>query len=199
MTRCLFASALISLIVSLTFLAPAQERHLAAALQGSLAEENVYTNPALGMTISLPGKWRMSEITTQTPVDPTCTGPLCGTPEIQVEFQTAPGSEQAYKIYLSGFKLSGQYLNRSRYSLKWFADIMLEGSLGSDLVPTEKEASLHLDEKSAYRLLAAGRGETIPRVLGYVAEARGYVFLLVCAAPKNAEPVRSSIESMKLR
>jgi hypothetical protein len=199
MTRCPFALSLIALIVSLSFLVAAQEKQPNAGLQGSLTEENVYTNPALGMTISLPEKWRMSEITTQTPVDPTCTGPLCGTPEIQVEFHTVPGSEQPYKIFLSGFKLSAQYLNQRRYSLKWFADIMLEGSLGSDLVPLEKETAIHLDGKSAFRLLAAGRGETVPRVLGYVAQANGYVFLLVCAAPKNADPARSAIEAMKLR
>lgn len=199
MSRSPFASALIPLIVSLTFIATAQEKQPTGGLQGSLTEENIYTNPALGMTISLPGKWRLSEITTRTPVDPTCSGPLCGTPEIQVEFHTTPGTEQPYKIYLSGFKLSAQYLNRSRYSLKWFADIMLEGSLGHDLVPIEKETAIHLDGKSAYRLLVAGRGETVPRVLGYVAEANGYVFLLVCAAPKNADPARSAIEAMKLR
>jgi hypothetical protein len=191
-------SLLTLFLVSLTVLATAQEKQLPTGLQGSLTEENTYTNAALGMTIHLPEKWQMSEITTKTPVDPTCSGPLCGTPEIQVEFHTRPGSEQPYKIFLSGFKLSAQYLNRSRYSLKWFADIMLEGSLGSDLVPIEKETAIHLDGKSAYRMLVGGRGETVPRVLGYVAEANGYIFLLVCSAPKNADPARSAIEAMNL-
>src|SRR5882672_2663379 len=105
MTRRPFASSLTLLIVSLTFLAAAQEKQLTAGLQGSLTGENTYTNPALGMTIHLPEKWQMSEITTQTPVDPTCTGPLCGTPEIQVEFHTTPGSEQPYKDFSVGLQV----------------------------------------------------------------------------------------------
>lgn len=92
----------------------------------------------------------------------------------------------------------GQYLNRSRYPLKWFAGIMLEGSMGSDLVPLGKQTALQLDGNSAFHLLAAGRGESVPKVLGYVSEARGYVFLLVGASQSEPQVLQSAIEAMKL-
>jgi len=74
---------------------------------------------------------------------------------------------------------------------------MLEGSMGSDLITLEKQIALQLDGKPAFRLLAAGRGENTPRVLGYVSEARGYVFLLVGAAPSAPRPLQSAIEALK--
>jgi|SRR5271169_1288661 len=107
------------------------------------------------------------------------------------------GVDPNYRLYLSGWKLSAQYLNRNRYPLKWFAGIMLEGSMGSDLITLEKQIALQLDGKPAFRLLAAGRGENTPRVLGYVSEARGYVFLLVGAAPSAPRPLQSAIEALK--
>jgi hypothetical protein len=64
-------------------------------------------------------------------------------------------------------------------------------------VPLEKQTALRLDGKPTFRVLAAGRGENTPRVLGYVSEARGYVFLLVGAAPSAPGPLQSAIEALK--
>jgi hypothetical protein len=76
---------------------------------------------------------------------------------------------------------------------------MLEGSMGSDLVPIEKQTAIQFDGRPAFRLSAAGRGENIPRILGYVSEARGYVFLLVGATPSAPYPLQSAIEALKFR
>jgi len=44
------------------------------------------------MTINLPGDWRVLEMTTETPNDPSCTGPLCGSPDINAVLESKPGS-----------------------------------------------------------------------------------------------------------
>ncbi len=167
--------------------------------RGTVSEDNNYTNPALGMTINLPGDWLLLEMTTETPNDPGCTGPLCGAPDINAVLESKPGSNPSYRLYLSGWKLSERYLNRNRYPLKWFAGIMLEGSMGSDLEVFEKQTAVQFDGKPAFRLLTAGHGEKTPRVLGYVSEAHGYVFLLVGAAPAAPRALQSAIEALRLR
>jgi hypothetical protein len=176
-----------------------QDEHRIADLRGSISGGNVYTNPALGMTINLPGDWHLLEITSETPSDPGCTGPLCGAPDVNAVLESKPESNPRYRLYLSGWKLSAQYLDRKHYPLKWFAGIMLEGSLGDGLIPLEKTTAIGIDGKPAFRLLAAKRGEATPRILGYVAEGKGYVFLAVCAVPTNPGLMQSAIEAMKLR
>jgi hypothetical protein len=183
----------------LTSVSWAQKKELRPDLRGTISEQNDYTNPALGLTINLPGEWRLLEMTTDTPNDPSCTGPLCGSPDINVVLESKLGQKEGYRLYLSGWKLSAEYLNRNRYPLDWFASIMLEGSMGRDLVPLEKHKAVRLDGKPAFRLLMVDRGERTPKVIGYVSEARGYVFLLVCATPTKPEIMQSAIEAMKLQ
>lgn len=167
-------------------------------LRGSISEQNSYTNSALGMTINLPGQWQILERRTATPYDPNCSGPLCGSPDINDVLETKPGGNAGYRLYLSGWRLSPEYLNRNRYPLRWFAKIMMEGSLGgSGLVPFAEQTSIQFSGKPAYRLLAGKPGDKMPRSLGYVSEAHGYVFLLVGAAPVNPEVLQSAIEGMK--
>jgi hypothetical protein len=151
------------------------------------------------MTINLPGEWRLLDMKSETPNDPSCTGPLCGPPDINAVLESKPGSNGYYRLYLSGWKLSAQYLNRKHYPLEWFAGIMLEGSMGQDLEPLEKHKALQLDGKPAFRLLMVHRGERTLRVIGYVSEAKGYVFLLVSATPTKPEIMQSAIEAMKLQ
>jgi len=188
-------ACLFTVLFVLTLGACAEEKQTKPDLRGSVSTDNVYANSALGMTIKLPGAWQLLDITSETPNDPSCTGPLCGPPDINVVLE----SKSTYRLYLSGWKLSTPYLNRSHYPLKWFANTMLEGSMGSDLVPIGKQTSLQLDGKPAFRLLAAGHGETIPRVLGYVSEARGYVFLLVGSGRTEPQVLQSAIEAMKFQ
>ena len=185
----------ILLSVALTSFFSAQTKHPGDELRGTVSDQNRYMNPALGMTIDLPGEWRMLDMTSETPSDPGCTGPLCGPPNINVVLESKPN----YRLYLSGWKLSAEYLDRKRHPLGWFADIMLEGSMGGDLVPVRKHEALQLDRRLAYRLLMANKGELTPKVVGYVSEARGYVFLLVCATPTKPEVMQMAVEGMKLQ
>ena len=163
--------------------------------------ENIYENPTLGLTITLPGSWLMlSEKSSDSHPDRSgCSGPLCGNPEVDVVIQTKAVSDHLYKLYLAGYKLSATYLNRSRYPLKWFAGMMLQGSLGNGLVPIEKQTAIQLDGRPAYRLLAGNPGGNTAIVIGYVAEANGYVFLLVGATPTDPQALESAIEGLKLR
>ncbi|HSS98487.1 MAG TPA: hypothetical protein VLK33_15730, partial [Terriglobales bacterium] len=125
--------------------------------------------------------------------------PLCGAPDINAVLETKPGQNERYRLYLSGWKLSTQYLNRNRYPLDWFAGIMLEGSVSPGLVPLEKHKSIRLDGKTGFRLIMVQRGEQKPRVIGYVSESHGYVFLLVSPTPVNPEIMENAIEAMKLQ
>lgn len=191
------------LLVSLCFfsatLAHPQDKQASPELRGRLVGENTYENAALGLTVTLPGSWLLlAEKSSDSHTGhPDCTGPLCGNPEIDVAIQTKPGSDPLYKLYLVGYKLSATYLNRSRYPLKWFAGIMLEGSLGNELVPIETQTAIQLDGRPAYRLLAGNPGVKTAIVIGYVSEANGYVFLLVGATPTNPQALQSAIEGLK--
>jgi hypothetical protein len=85
--------------------------------------------------------------------------------------------------------------------LSEFADIMLEGSMrsGSDLVPIGGSSAIKLDGKSAYRQAAGMQGETVPKIIGYVSEANGYVFMLIVSVrDSNPQAFQSAIEVMKL-
>jgi hypothetical protein len=170
-------------------------------LGGRLIGQNVYENSALGLTIPLPGSWvLLAERSSDSHHDdPSCSGPLCGNPEIDVSIQTAPGSDPGYKLSLIGFKLSAPYLNRNRYPLKWFAGIMMEGSMGSELAPVEKQTAIQLDGRPAFRLLMGRPREKTAIVIGYVSEANGYVFLMVGATPTHPQVLQSAIEALKLQ
>jgi hypothetical protein len=144
--ECTFVVVFCLCIVSLSW---SQEKQPSPDSRGAISEGNKYTNPALGVTIRLPGEWRMTEMTSETPNDPSCAGPLCGSPDINAILESQPGSSPNYRLYLSGWKLSQQYLNRNRNPLRWFAGIMLEGSMGSDVVPLEKQTALQLRWKAS--------------------------------------------------
>lgn len=184
---------------SLATLSWTQNKQSSLDSRGTISEENTYTNPALGMTINLPGDWRLLQLTTESPTDSSCTGPLCGSPDINAVLESKPGENPSYRLYLSGWKLSGQYLNRNRYPLKWFAGIMMEGSLGqTDLVPIGERTAIEFGGRPAFRLLLARPEETTARVVGYVSESNGYVFLLVGATPTNPRALQAAVEGMKL-
>jgi len=189
-----------SLCLVSSLLALAQSKEPIVELQGKMVTEDTYENSALGLKITLPGRWHLPpQSATVSDPDPSCTGPLCGNSEISLAIESRPESDSHYKIYLAGWKLHAQYLDRNRYPLKWFAGIMMADSLGKDLVPIGKQTAIQLDGRPAYRLFAGRPGETTPRVLGYVSESSGYVFLLVGAAPTSPEVLQSAIEALKLQ
>jgi hypothetical protein len=97
-------SAFRCLIFLLPLLLSAQNQQSPSALldlHGTLTKENVYSNPALGMTMVLPRKWQFvdkklqarlegSKAPRETPPDPDCAGPLCHV-RINVTLITKPG------------------------------------------------------------------------------------------------------------
>ena len=76
---------LVLLCVFLTFPGFSQKKSSAKQeLNGSLVAENVYTNPALGMKITLPLAWDLLPSDSSPSNPPSdCRGPLCGQPEIK--------------------------------------------------------------------------------------------------------------------
>ena len=169
-------------------------------LSGSLVAENVYTNPTLGMKITLPSVWDLLPPDTapsSTPSD--CRGPLCGQPEIDLILQTKASSSTAYRVYLAGYRLTPEYQNRGRYPLSKFAESMLAGSLGSSgFVPIGQQSQIQIDGKQAYRLLTGNPGDKAPKAIGYVSGTHEYVFMLVLIARNSSlQPLQSAIEAMK--
>jgi len=64
------------------------EKQPADNKRGSIIDGNTYNNPALAMTIKLPGTWHFLEKpVSEQPNDPSCQGPLCGTPEVNVALE----------------------------------------------------------------------------------------------------------------
>lgn len=169
-------------------------------VNGSLIAENIYTNPTLGMKITLPSVWDLSPPDTAPSNTPSnCRGPLCGQPEIDLILQTKTSSSTAYRVYLAGYRLTPEYQNRDRYPLSKFAESMLAGSLGSSgFVPIGQQSQIQIDGKPAYRLLTGNPGDKAPRAIGYVSGTHEYVFMLVLIA-RNAslQPLQSAIEAMK--
>jgi hypothetical protein len=146
---------------------------------GDTVDGGTYKNPELGMSIDLPGR---------------CDGPLCGYPQIVVS--RASTSETSQKISMIAYQLSGPYLDRKRYPLKWYAEGMTKESLGrSTWMPDGDLTSISLGGKSAYPLLV--RHQASSQVgFGYVAESHGYMFLLIGTANSGDENLRSAIERM---
>jgi hypothetical protein len=151
--------------------------------------------------MTLPGTWELVQPeSTQSHPPSDCDGPLRRSPEINLILRTKADSNRACTVHLAGYRLSPQYLSRDRNPLSKFAEIMLEGSMrrGSDLVPIGTQSAIQLDGRLAYRLLAGKTGETVPKIIEYVSEAVGYVFMLVLAM-RNSSPqaLQSAIEAMK--
>jgi hypothetical protein len=175
--------------------------------KGSIAG-NTYNNPALGITISLPGSWQLIGTATQPGTesqskkprqDTGCRGPLCGKPEIDVALEARSGSEPVYAIFLGGYKLSAEYQNRRRYPLKMLAESMAPGSMsGTGWAPAGGLTLIQLDGRPAYRLTARDMNTRAKKGFAYVSESNGYVFMLVGTAFSNPQDLQSAIENMKI-
>jgi hypothetical protein len=157
-----------------------------------------YKNPELGISIVLPGRWGVmrserNPTDSNTPV-PGCDGPLCGHAQIIVSLDSL--SETGQNISMVAYRLSPPYLDRKRYPLKRFAEVMTKDSLGgSNWIPNGDLTSITLGGKPAYRLLLHQRVSS-KIGFGYVAESNGYMFLLIGDAFSGAESLQSAIEAM---
>jgi hypothetical protein len=176
-------------------LALAADQPSSIDLRGSVSEGHIYRNTTLGMTIMLPGEWLLLPLRPFSNSVANCQGPLChsamrATLEMKSE-------NPKYKVDILAFKLSP--LDQAHYPLSKLAEVMMVGSMGgSNLIPIGIQTFLRLDGKPAYRLLAGPDGK-VAKVIGYVAEANGYIFLLVGSAHQSSiDDLQSAIENMKL-
>jgi hypothetical protein len=207
------SSGLKSLIffVSLVALAQSPELKEMPVNKGNIQGGNTYYNPALSMTISLPGSWHFFDRTMySTPeslqkdkewadrIRSGCSGPLCGHAEIDVALQSPSTPPLVHAIYLTAYKLSPEYQNRERHPLKRFAEIMSLDSLGDAWVPDGELTAIQLDGRPAYRLILHDKKVPTAKGLVYVADSNGRVFMLVGAAVSKSEELRSAIENMRL-
>jgi hypothetical protein len=176
--------------------------------KGRFLDKNTYNNPALGMTLKLPGAWEfvteqlkkdMGVEEEKAVNDPSCTGPLCRS-VINVSLITKAEPVATASIFLLAYKLEPQYLDRKRYPLRMFAQSMLTGSVGgSGWTPEGEMAPIQIDGKPAYRLLVQ---QPSSKGCGYVAESNGYVFMIIGVAPRlipeKFAQIREVLEKMKL-
>jgi len=196
------------LVLLLTLVSAAQNDKSAPEKKGRFLDENSYNNPALGMTLKLPGAWEfftqqakkdMGLLEEKATVDPSCTGPLCRS-DIDVSLITKAEPVATASIFLLAYKLEPQYLDRKRYPLSMFAKSMLAGSVGgSGWTPDGDMTPLQIDGRPAYRLLVT---QPSSKGCGYVAESNGYVFMMIGVAPRvipwKYGQIQEALEKMKL-
>ena len=154
---------LLFLLLPLLLAAQQKPHPQAADLHGTLTRENVYSNPALGMTIVLPRKWQVVDEDTRKligggssskPQDEDCDGALCNL-QIDVSLITKPGQDPVDYISLSAYKVPPRYLDRERYPLKAFAKRQtIDSAPGSGWAIDGDLTPIQIDGKPAYRLLA---------------------------------------------
>ena len=204
------ALASVLLLLSGAFVPSAEDKSESPERKGSFSGDHTYRNPALGMTITLPGTWQFFEHQAQqamgvamepSPSDEGCPGPFCKNLEVHVALISKSFNGA---VFLDAYKLAPQYLDRRRYPLKRFADALTTGSVGgTDWIVSGELTPILLDEKPAYRLLVH-KPEPIGEAkgFGYVSEANGYVFLLIGTVPdlhpEYPKELQASLEGMKL-
>lgn len=194
-------------VLFLTLASVAQNDKSAPDKKGRFLDENTYNNPALGMTLKLPGAWELFTqqarkdmgVEEKETVDPSCTGPLCQS-AIDVSLITKAEPVATASIFLLAYKLEPRYLDRRRYPLKIFAQSMLTGSVGgSGWTPDGDITPLEIDGRPAYRLLVK---QPSSKGCGYVAESNGYVFMMIGVAPRTVPwkfgQIQEALEKMKL-
>ena len=99
-------------------------------------------------------------------------------------------------ISLIAYRLMPPYLDRQKYPLEQFAQVMTQNSLGgSGWIPDGGLMFLSLAGQPAYRL-SVHRSTDSAVAFGYVSQFNGYMILLVGAAQTDAPLVQSAIEGM---
>lgn len=189
-------------------------------LQGTLEQENTYSNPTLGMIIVLPSKWQIIDEPTRKLIgegsssethDQNCNGALCDL-QIVVSLITKaghapPGRLPNDDIALIAYKVPPRYLDRERYPLKAFAKLLtIDNAQSSDWTIDGDLAPIQIDGKPAYRLYVHIFDRIVKkRGYMYVGEANGYIFLIVAITtsymmdPDSGERLQAATEAMKLK
>jgi hypothetical protein len=175
--------------------------------KGSITGGNTYHNPALNMTVTLPGEWHFFDRTMYSSAESkqkekemlertqaTCKGALCGPVEIDVALQSPSAPPPVYAMFLTAHKLSDEYQNRERHPLKELAKIMSLGSLGDNWVPEGDLTAIQFGGRPAYRLIVHHKRNTTAKGFLYVSDSNGQVFLLLGTALKGPEELRLALE-----
>jgi hypothetical protein len=145
----------------------------------------------------VPDKYAEYAPKTQPPPDSSCRGPLCGKPEIDEALET--DSLPVQSLFLNGYKLQPEYLNRQRYPLSRFAEVMMQGSLaGSEWVPMGGVSQIQISGRQAYRLLVHDPSRPGKKGFGFVFEANGYVCLLVGTDITPSQSLLPAVERMTI-
>jgi hypothetical protein len=191
-------------VLLLTALAIAQSKGNASEPVGRVEGDNTYVNQVLGLRVSLPGgKWHLMEPSkysqsapnAESSTDSPCRGPLCGKPAIDEALET--DSIPVQSLFLNGYKLQPEYLNRQRYPLKKFAEAMMQGSLaGSDWVPAGDMSHAKIAGHEAYRLLVYDPSKPRKKGFGFVFESNGYVCVLVGTDVTPLQDLLPAVEGM---
>src|SRR5262249_9051239 len=107
-------------------------------LKGHFNNPSVYENPALGLTLGLPGEWQFFEEDLQREMgfrrtDPrsnrNCPEPLCN-PDTEWALISKHANPPAAIIFITAYRMPSQYLDQQRYPLEKWAQIMIKGSSG---------------------------------------------------------------------
>ena len=180
--------------------------------KGTLNENNVYKNRLLDLTLALPGEWQFLDDDARDQAEgrtgrkqnseaPACKGPLCGDPEINVALvRNAEGRSTSSTIFVTGFKLAPEYLDRGHYPLRHFAETMLPASSGKGGVDSGSDLNaIQLGGRPAYRVVVSKPTAKEPTEAGYLTESNGYVVLLICTAESSSElpGLQSAIENVQ--
>jgi hypothetical protein len=183
----------------------AQDEVMLPVNQGQIIEGSTYQNPALSMTIRLPGKWHLIGKATHpglqsdsNPPQSKCSGPFCAGLAIDVAMETdsKPGTHPQDAIFLGAYKLSGEYLDRHKFPLKSFAQSMVARNLGNNWVRDGELVYFKLGGKPAYRLDIHSSRDSHATGFAYVSETGGYVFFLLGIAISSPENLKAAIEDL---
>jgi hypothetical protein len=178
--------------------------------RGTIEGQNTYLNPALSLTIRLPGQWYFFDRTSYSSPEQkqkekemeeraraNCTGALCAPGDIDVALRSPAGPmPPVYAIYIGGHELSAEYQNRERHPLKEFARIMFLGSLGGNWIPEGELTAIQLGGRPGYRLIVHNKNRPTAKGFLYVAESNGQVFMLLGTALREAEALQSALEKL---
>jgi hypothetical protein len=193
------------LVIALAVATAAQSKHNSYPRVGRIDGLNTYINPILGLRITVPGKWRLMvpnkyaqyAPNAQPPPDSSCRGPLCGKPEIDEALET--DSLPVQTLFLIGYRLQPEYLNRQRYPLSRFAEAMMQGSLaGSEWVPMGGMSQIQIAGRQAYRLLVHDPSRPGKKGFGFAFEANGYVCLLIGTDITASQSLLPAVERMTI-
>ena len=176
--------------------------------KGAITGENLYDNPTLGLSVSLPGSWHFFDRTMYSSAEtkkrdqevedhprPNCE-PFCKS-EIDVALQSSEAPFPSYALFLGAHKLSPEFQDRKAYPLKRFAEVMILHSLGDGWVADDELTSIQLGGKPCYRLVAHNRRNTAAKAFAYVGDSNGRVFLLLGTALSGPEKLQAAIEHLK--